>query len=126
MDSDADSERDFSHAGMSTDEQHDCHICGALFSNPTFLSQHIAKCSELEEDDNYDESGWQMIVEDVYDEHDEKYQSKVMMYEEGGMTEDKAKQQASEDMHHIYKQSLMEKYMDMMTFQAQRKFIWYA
>ncbi len=112
----------------------DCYNCGALYRDQEKLTEHIHKCNDDkmkddfdndigddddetdDEDDDEDETVWQQMVDEVYDTHDEAYQSKIQMYEESGMAENDAEIKASDDMHAIYRKTIMSSYKRLLIY----------
>ncbi len=72
--------------------------------------------SEDDEVDDEDEVVWGEMLQKVYDIHDESYQSLIELYEEAGMTQDKAENKASDDMRPTYKKSLISSYKKLLIY----------
>ena len=73
---------------------------------------------EVESDDDSSDSddGWADIVQDVYDMYEEMRQRQIEKYRKD-MSYSEACEQASLDLHHVYKKELMNRYKKMMLFQ---------
>ena len=101
---------------IESDKMFDCDVCGALYRDQETLSDHIIKCGEDDHEDEGDETVWEELVQEVYDKHDETYQSKVQTYEEEGMTQSDVESRANDDMRTIYKKGLISMYKKLLTY----------
>ena len=96
-----------------------CIDCGIMFASPMDLQKHVKRgCPENEEpaakrfypassDESEDESGWNDIVQQVYDRYDDNYSQKVKTYENDGYSNLEARQKATEDLFQKYKRGII-------------------
>ena len=80
------------------------------------LYDHISKCGEDDHEDEADETVWEELVQEVYDKHDETYQSKVQTYEEEGMSQSDIESRVNDDMRPTYKKGLITMYKKLLTY----------
>ena len=81
------------------------------------LNDHKSTCGvETEDEDESDDTVWEELVQEVRDQHDETYQSKVQMYEEEGMSQSDVKSRANDDMRTTYKKGLISLYKRLLTY----------
>ena len=105
---------------METD-QNACPDCGALYSTRDDVNKHMETCGEPEssdkdsEDENEeDESAWVVLVQEVYDMHDDEYQAKVA--ESGEQDENAAAKVADKAMRPTYLKTLRRLFKKRLAF----------
>ena len=97
------------------DSENACSNCGALYKDQESLSVHMEKCEE-DSDEEYDDSIWIKMVQEVYDDNNESYQEIKQQYKDEGMEPDEAERKATEDMHSKYKKDLRASYKRLLTY----------
>ena len=105
------------HRQDSMDKLNSCMQCGALYSTPQALFSHIKICdSDMSSDsDSSSESGWQDMLQEVYDKNDDLFQNKIQKYQ----GDENARQKVKDDMLPIYKQSLLKLFSKMFLYSQQ-------
>ena len=101
---------------IESDKMFDCDVCGALYRDKETLYNHISKCGEDDHEDEADETVWEEMVQEVYDKHDETYQSKVQTYKEEGMSQSDVESRVNDDMRTTYKKGLISMYKKLLTY----------
>jgi len=89
---------------------HSCVECGAVYDSPEALYKHIKVCDSGSScsSENHSESGWEDLVQEVYDDNDDLYQSRVRKYERRGYKD--ATQRAAIHLLPTYKADLQRKF----------------
>ena len=91
---------------------HACGSCGALFIDKKSLDLHTDKCEE--DDEEGDETVWEDLAQQAVNKHADMFNAKLEDYEVTGLSDDEAKQRASDDMQATYKRELKDKYNQLL------------
>lgn len=97
-----------------------CVDCGLLFASPVDLQRHTKHgCPEDDEPpgkrpryDSDDDSGFDELINRVYEEYNDIYGDKVQKYMKDGDSEKKARQKATEDLFSKYVKEFTKLYRD--------------
>ena len=111
---------------------YDCSYCSQTFTRKDSLTRHINTKhhqsptmysrekdifdeAESESEEDYDDDdGWKQLVEKVRRKYDNTLDTKIDRLMKTGLSEEEAKEQASIDMHHLYKRDLIKNYKQLM------------
>ena len=103
---------------------HVCLECGALYNNIESVLKHMNKCDNDETHNESEastervgsesESVWEDMVQQIYDENDDKFQEKIEEYELRG--ESDAEKRASDDLRPIYKKELQKFFYNLFKY----------
>ena len=108
----------------SMEKKPHCNDCGIMFDTPYDLQRHVKSgCpmdesmeeeseSELDQDIEDDDSGFNIFINEIYDQTDEQFKKKVdqLFIDNGDITEKEARDEASEIMMPRYRSMLLKKY----------------
>ena len=64
--------------------------------------------------DTEDDESWEKLINDAFETHDDTYQGKIQGYMTDGLSEKKATQKASHDLHKKYRTTLMNNYREIV------------
>ena len=104
-------------------DTHDCLKCGALYNTPRAMIEHMSRCRTEDESDTdsesdtsievqEDESVWESLLQEVYDEKDAEYQAALLKHAD---TVD-AKERVLDEMRPVYKKALKDLFSIMFGF----------
>jgi len=108
-----------------------CIDCGAVYASSMDLKRHVkrgcpeadsdaeedkppAKKSAMDLDDDYNDPAFEDLINEAYDTYDEQYNDRIEKYMQDGMSEKRAKQEASDLLRPKYRKAFVKNYMSFL------------